>query len=385
MRRFESTESASRTFWEIDQKGSSFTERFGSVAGSGQSRTSTFPSADEAMQAMLSLIREKIALGYREGTAGPRRTVHRPAHYSNLEHTAHFRGCPVREFIPEVGLKHLERTVYCVRTDALDGEAAFQERLDALLSDAQVGQLKGLVIGNWFGQTNESPPIEAMDRLIAAKERLGSLRGLFVGDVIQEEADISMLHQGELTSLIQALPALEELVVRGGRGLRLPQLVHPGLRTLIIQSGGLNSGCVHDLMTPQLPNLERVALWLGAESYGADFAVEDLAAACNGEIWPSLEYLGLMDSDQADGIAAAVTAGAMIRRILALDLSMGTLGDEGGRDLFSCAAVRSLSFLNLRHHYMSRSLAASFSKLGIEVDVSDRELDDDLRTCEVSE
>ena len=64
---------------------------------------------------------------------------------------------------------------------------------------------------------------------------------------------------------------------------------------------------------------------------------------------------------------------------------MGTLNDEGGLALLGCAAIKKLKFLNLRRHYLSPEIMAKLKKLGIEVDVSDREEDDEYISCEVSE
>ncbi len=306
MRRFEFAEGGSRKFWEIDQKGVSFTVRFGRMDTEGQSKTTTCASPDEAVAEVAKLIKEKTKKGYQEIGAAAEKTLRRPTHYDTWEHPKHFMNYALVDFdTEEGGLKDLDRKAYAVRTDYDSGAEAFLERLDALLADPKVGDLKALVIGNWFADSADSPPIEAMQRLIAAKDRLTSLKGIFWGDVVSEEAEISWMHQSDVSPLLHAFPQLEEFVVRGGVGLLFTNLKHDHLRTLIVQSGGLSSACVKDLAASQLPALGRVALWLGTENYGGDFPVEDLAPILQGKVWSKVEYLGLMNAEKADGIPQA--------------------------------------------------------------------------------
>jgi len=389
MRRFEFVEGGSRKFWEVDLLGAALTVRFGRMGADGQSKTTTFPSADEATAEMAKLVREKTKKGYQEiGAASDApvvKALRRPTAYSTGEHYA------VVDFDPEEGgLKDIERKVYAVRTDYDAGEDGFNERIEALLADPKVGQLKALVIGNWFGDDSSGSPTELIAKLIAAKDRLTSLIGIFLGDVIQEENEISWITQTSVTDLLHAFPKLEEFVVRGGNELRMSGLKHDSLRTLIVQSGGLSTACVKDLAASRLPVLERVALWLGTDQYGGDYSIADLGPILRGEVWPKLEYLGLMNAEGADAIAQALVSAPILTRIRALDLSMGALTDAGGLALLGCQQLRSLSFLNLRRHYLSDAVMAQFKKIGIEVDVSDQESsgdedDEEYRSCEVTE
>lgn len=388
MRRFEFEEGGSSKFWEIDQKGSSFTVRFGRKGTDGQAKTTDCASADEAMAEVAKLIREKTKKGYQEiGAPGVvvEKALKKPTHYYGYEHPTHFANYALVDFDPEEGgLKDLDRKAYAVRTDYEGGAEDFAGKLDTLLADPKVGQLKALVIGQW-DETCEGGPRVAIDKLIAAKDRLTSLKALFLGDVVQEESEISWMEQCDVTPLLNALPNLEELVTRGGNGLGFPKLKHTGLRTLIVQSGGLPAQCVRDLSASDLPNLERVALWLGTDNYGGDAKVDDLKPILDGKVWPRLEYLGLMNSDIANDIAKAVAKAPILTRVRALDLSMGTLKDEGALALLASPQIKALKFLNLRRHFMTPEVMAQFKKLGIEVDVSDREEDDEYISCEVAE
>jgi hypothetical protein len=254
------------------------------------------------------------------------------------------------------------------------------------MADPKAPQLKALIIGNWFGEVCDDPPKPIVAAIAAQPERLAGLVGLFAGDVIQEEAEISWLNQCDWAPALRALPRLEEFVVRGGNGLRLSGLSHPHLRSLTVQSGGLSGELVRDVAAAELPQLRNLALWLGCDSYGATYTIADLAPILEGTRFPNLEYLGLMNAEQADAIAVAVAKAPILGKLKCLDLSMGTLSDRGGLALLQSPAIRSLKRLDLRHHYMSEAVTKQFKTLGIEVDVSDREqAEEDDRFCEVTE
>ena len=49
----------------------------------------------------------------------------------------------------------------------------------------------------------------------------------------------------------------------------------------------------------------------------------------------------------------------LLERLIELDLSMGTLGDEAAEALLSCPATHQLDILNLSKNYLSRETIAS--------------------------
>jgi len=398
-RRFEMVEGSSSKFWEITVEGASLTVTYGRIGTAGTSKTTKTDSAEEAAAEAAKLIREKTKKGYQE-LGATTETYRTPAHIGTSEHVDRFMNYKVVLFNPEAdpeggesgmrelpALRDLDKLVYAVRVGYDDGEEAFGERFTALLADPKIGELRGLLIGNWFAEVCEAPPSDAYRRLILNAAKLRSLEGLFLGDVIQEETEISWLHQDNLAPLLHALPKLQQLIVRGGEGLRFTKLKHEGLISLTVQTGGLSSEAVRDLAAAELPNLRRLTLWLGCENYGGDSTIEDLAPLLSGKRLPKLEHLGLQDSEHADEVAAAVATSPILARLKGLDLSMGTLSDEGAEALLASPHIRGLKHLNLRHHYLSTGMMTKLRALGIEIDLSDRQEgeEEDDRYIEVSE
>jgi hypothetical protein len=71
---------------------------------------------------------------------------------------------------------------------------------------------------------------------------------------------------------------------------------------------------------------------------------------------PRLAHLGLCNSDIQDEIAAAVAAAPVVAGLDSLDLSMGTLSDDGGAALLSGQPLTHLRALDLGHHFMSEEM-----------------------------
>jgi hypothetical protein len=297
-----------------------------------------------------------------------------------------FAGRPIVDYDPATGITHPTRAAYRVRFEDSRGATPFDELMQQLLDDPNLEFVEALVIGNW-GEYGDSPD-EAVAALTNHADRLPNLKAIFVGDISQEEAEISWIQQGDLSPLLAAFPQLEELKVRGGMDLSLSGASgHANLRKLTIESGGLPSSVTAAIGSMDLPQLEELELWLGSEEYGWDGTAADVAGILAGAGLPNLKRLGLMDSEIQDEIAKAAATGAIVSRLEELDLSMGILTDEGGEALLASAAVAGLDRLNLRHHYMTDAVMARFASLGPAVDVSEQEdgSDPDDRYIEVSE
>lgn len=399
-RRFEMVEGSSSKFWQISIDGSSFTVTYGRIGSAGTSKTTACASPDAAKAEADKLIAEKTRKGYSE-VGGTEPSWRPPAHVptdSRIERFLHYK---VTGFDPEAeedsddegirvfpSLRDLDKRVFRIGLSYDNDAATFTARLDALLADKKIGELRGLVIGQWFGDyCDTGPKAVLVDRLIASASKLTSLKGLFVGDIYQEECEISWIHQCDYGPLLTALPQLEELMIRGGTDLRLTKASHAGLRSLTVQTGGMSAKAVRDIGSASFPSLKTLTLWLGSNYYGGDSKVQDLKQILEGANLPALEHLGLQDSEYSDDIAKAVAKSPILERLKGLDLSMGTLSDEGAEALIAAPAVRNLKHLNLRHHYLSTGMMKKIRDLGIPVNVGDRREvhGEDRRYAEVTE
>jgi hypothetical protein len=296
-----------------------------------------------------------------------------------------FAGLPVVQFgaddddVPDVA--DPAGVAWRLEVDWEDGPDEFAARLDGLIS-AVGPAVTTLVVGMWGSVADHPAPID----LIGARAGdLPNLRALFLGDITYEESEVSWITPSDPTGVLAFFPNLTHLRSRGSS--TFTPLVNPPLETLVLESGGLPGTTVRAVGASDLPALTHLELWLGSESYGGDSTVEDLAEILGGARLPALRYLGLRNGENADAMAAAVASAPVVARLEELDLSKGTLGDDGARALLAGQPLSHLRRLTLNHHYLSKEMMARVvAELpGVEVDLDDRQEDDGSRFVDVSE
>ncbi|MBM7442988.1 STM4015 family protein [Streptomyces sp. HB132] len=256
-----------------------------------------------------------------------------------------------------------------------EGDASWEEKFNAFLEAVDPSRVEALIIGQW-GETYEETSAYPIGLVVAAADRLTSLRAVFVGDLVAEEAEISWIEQSDVTALLDAFPDLTHLGVRGGTDLIFPPVKHESLRGLVVESGGLPAEALRGMLGSELPALERLELWLGVSVYGGDAVVPDLAPLLTGTRFPRLRHLGLRNSELQNEIAAAIASAPVVAQLRTLDLSNGTLGDEGAAALLEGQPLTHLASLDLHHHFltepMERRVAEALEPHGVSVDLSDR-------------
>ncbi|MFE0424756.1 STM4015 family protein [Streptomyces sp. NPDC058953] len=291
-------------------------------------------------------------------------------------------GLPVFDFPDtgtEVELPPTESVAWRIAVESYESEVAWEAEFARFLTVVDPSLVRALIVGAW-SDAYENGPEPAVEALVGAAGRFPTLRSLFVGDISSDECEISWINQGSLSPLLKAFPGLEEFGARGGQELRIEPVRHERLRTLLIETGGLDVQVVRDVAASDFPALEVLDLWLGTSGYGATSAVEDLEPFLTGVRLPKLRHLALRNSDLQDQIAAAVAGAPVVARLEVLDLSMGTLSDEGAQALLEGQPLTHLKKLDLNHHYLSKTMAerlrAALEGAGVEVDLEDALFDE---------
>ncbi|MGW4034286.1 STM4015 family protein [Streptomyces sp. NPDC004838] len=295
-------------------------------------------------------------------------------------HLQEFHGLPVFAFPDadkKVELPSADSVAWRIAVDSYESDEAWEEAFARFLAAVDTSEVRALIVGAW-SDVYDTGPEPVVSAIVDARERLPGLRALFVGDITYEECEISWINQGLVSPLIDAFPELERFGARGGQGLRFDALRHEKLRALVIETGGLGADVVRAVAASDLPALEHLDLWIGASEYGADVAVSDLEPILAGTRLPSLRYLGLCNSDIQDQIAVAVAGAPVVGRLDTLDLSMGTLGDDGAEALLHGQPLTHLTKLDLNHHFVSEPMVkrfeAAFEGSGVVVDLGDEQL-----------
>ncbi|MEU3173174.1 MULTISPECIES: STM4011 family radical SAM protein [unclassified Streptomyces] len=147
-----------------------------------------------------------------------------------------------------------------IATGSYDAEEAWEAAFARFCAQVDTTRVRALIVGAWE-DAYDSAPSEAVQALLAARDRLPALRSVFLGDITSEECEISWINQTDVTPLLAGFPALEEFGVRGGQGLEFPALRHEALRSLTMETGGLPVEVVRGVGASELPALEHLDLW----------------------------------------------------------------------------------------------------------------------------
>ena len=201
-------------------------------------------------------------------------------------------------------------------------------------------------------------------KALAKHEALPRLRTLYVGDITQEESECSWIALGDWSKMWPQLKNLRTLTFRGGSDLKLGSINLPELRSLTIITGGLDKKNVAAISAAKWPKLERLELWFGDDNYGGNCKVKDVAPILAGKAFPKLKHLGLRNCEFIDELAAELPKSAIMRQIDSLDLSKGTLTDDGVKKLAEHKdAFAHLRRLDLSDNYIGKasSLAATIT------------------------
>jgi hypothetical protein len=303
------------------------------------------------------------------------------------EHRFSFAGKKVVEFKDK--LFDTNKFAFRVRRE-YESESTWLELFAMLLEQPEAASLEALVIGQWSDEQFEDGSEEVIEALVAAKDTLKNLKAVFLGDIVGEECEVSWIHQADVSPIFHAYPNLEVFAVRGGEQLQFGHINHANLKHLTVQSGGLDVGIVRDILASEFPNLEHLDLYLGTDNYGANSAVDDLAPLLRGELFPKLTHLGLRNSDLTDALAGVLVNAPILERLKTLDLSLGTLSDEGAKIFSSSEKLGSLEKLDIHYHFVTeealKELKAHLRKLKIKIDAADaQDPNEDWRSPQTGE
>ncbi|MEW2357690.1 hypothetical protein [Spirillospora sp. NPDC029432] len=197
-----------------------------------------------------------------------------------------------------------------------------------------------------------------------------NLRALFAGEIDDDQ----VFHGAEVdaAALLEAFPALEELVMCAHLALRFRATGHRALRRLAFH-GMLEPDEIRGIAASRLPALEALELW-SAEDFGDEQDPDERSALdelFGGGTLPRLRHLGLRGFTFIDRMVEQLAGSRMLPRLSSLDLSRGPLTDAGAAVLLESAAFRGLERLELGHHRMSADMAGRVARTlgdaGVEV------------------
>ena len=334
----------SQKFWNIEINDCEFTVTYGKLGTAGQTSTTVFDSAEKCEKKVNKLIEEKTKKGYTE--------------------------------IQEDDLKNEKNEGKKYYFDYDEGDA--EELAEKILSDKRLPQLKYITIGAW-GECFDSTPQVIIDMIVKNKEKFAHIESLFIGDMDYEECEVSWIMQGNYGELFKALPNLKILKIKGSQGLALGENIeHNSLKEFQIICGGLCGEILKELKAAKLPNLEKLLLYIGVEDYGMDFDISELKELAKKDRFPNLTYLGFVDSEQQNKIVEIILESDILPQLKVVDLSFGTLTDEGAQKLLDQQdKIAHLEKIIIEYHFLSKDMVKKLKALSVDIVLKDAQEPDD--------
>lgn len=307
------------------------------------------------------------------------------------EYSTKFANRKVIEFDQKIGITHTIDTAYALRANYYSfweekEYISIEDKLQILQKEPQkrlAEKIEALVFGN-----SANP-----DKVIfTVLEKFPNLKAIFIYDIKDDECMISGIPFLSISPILEALPYLEILKIRGSSSITRggetwvfsPSLKHDNLKALTIESGGISREVITQFCQLELPTLEYLELWLGDYEYGGTSDIGDILPIISGK-YPKLKYLGLRNSQYSNNIAFALVDSPIIENLIELDLSMGTLTDEGAEALLNCRAIHQLDTLDISENCLSDEIIKQLSAFKFEVINTGYQKHPEERYCSVAE
>lgn len=333
----------SQKFWSIDIVGTDITVNYGKLGTDGQTQVKNFATAEEAEKAANKLIAEKTKKGYVETEEEAAREM------------------------------KVEAKKFFINYDEFENDVKL---LDKILKDKHLTEYKQITIGCWDYEGDDCSAL--LKGILENKEKFAHLEGLFWGDMDAEEQEISWIEQADLSPLLDIMPKLKDLKIKGTNSLRLGQTARPELRSLEIISGGLPTEVVKDILASDFPNLEKLILYVGVEDYGFEGDYEIFRPLFSKERFPKLTYLGIVNAEEQDKIVEMFLNSDILPQLETMDISAGVLKDAGAQMLLdNMDKIAHLKFINMRYNYLSKDMKKKLQQLPMKIDISETQTVDE--------
>ena len=257
-------------------------------------------------------------------------------------------------------------------TDWDTEERGMKKITEKILNDPDLPNLKSIVIGMWDCEAFDSDhsPDPIFEMMVNNKEKFQHIESLFVGDMTYEECEVSWIPQGNYEGLLNALPHLKSLKIKGANDLQLGKIDHKNLESLEIICGGLPVNVVNELKTANLPNLKSLVLYLGVGNYGYSCQLSDFAALAKKDRFPNLKTLGFVNAEEQDGLVKIILESDILPQLEEIKISCGCLTDKGGQLILdSVDKLAHLKRIDASYRYMSDEMMEKLKALPFEINL----------------
>ncbi|MBX3159254.1 MAG: WGR domain-containing protein [Deltaproteobacteria bacterium] len=223
------------------------------------------------------------------------------------------------------------------------------------------------------GDPNEDDLQSLID--VLAKKAPPTVRRLTFGDNVDQ---ISWHRTGKLGKLWKAVPNLRLFEIETGHFDVGKDMNAPALEKAVFITGGLSKACGKNIAAAAMPSIEHLEIYYGSEDYGGSCTVKEVEPLLARTDLRRLRYLGLKNSMFANDIARALYGAKVLSTVKTLDLSLGTMTDEGAEALVAAKdSLKHLDCLDLTRNYLTKKGIALVKNLCKKVIVAGQEQADD--------
>lgn len=200
------------------------------------------------------------------------------------------------------------------------------------------------------GDPNEDDLQDLIDEL--GKNAPPTTRKITFGDNVDQ---ISWHHTGDLGPLWKGVPNLRTLEIESG-DFDVGAMKAPTLERAIFITGGLGKSCGKNIATATMPRIKHLEIYYGDDNYGGDCSVEEVLPLLARTDLTALTTLGLKNSLFSNDIARALKGARVLKTLKTLDLSLGTMTDEGAEALAAARdSLQHLETLDLTRNYLTKN------------------------------
>ncbi len=214
------------------------------------------------------------------------------------------------------------------------------------------------VVGAWTGveDASEESAAPVVKWIVDNKDKLQHIKSLYLCDIPPDYTEISWINLCDISGIFQSLPNLLSYTGKGSIDLAIQPFASNKLMRISLIKGGLPASVIKSIFDCDLPSLVHLELYLGTNNYGGDYkpeTFEKFLSPTEHGIFPSLHRLGLMNMDKCDALYGMIVKSAIAKRVLTIDLSLGTLDKRGAEELFQLKNFPLLEDLELNYNYLS--------------------------------
>lgn len=188
--------------------------------------------------------------------------------------------------------------------------------------------------------------------------------------------DISWTQFGDLSIANAGLAHIETLAIAAGR-VTLGAIDLPKLRELEIVCGGLPGHVLDSLANANWPMLEDLDVYLGTQEYSGTCTEDGVRALLRANL-PAVRGLAIANCEFGDALAGLVARAPVVKQLCRLDLSRGTMGDDGARVILEHAnRFAHLDVLDLTENYLSAEVAREVRSAVPSALIADQKTEDE--------